>query len=38
MLRETLTDFITSYINGRKAAKLEAHDKEAEKRLASSAG
>ena len=37
MLRETLTDFITSYINGRKAAKLEAHDKEAEKRLASSA-
>ncbi|MFG1173693.1 type I-F CRISPR-associated protein Csy1 [Erwiniaceae bacterium CAU 1747] len=34
MLRETLTDFITSYINGRRAAKLEAHDKEAEKKLA----
>lgn len=34
MLRETLTDFITSYIDGRKTAKLEAHDKEAEKKLA----
>ena len=34
MLRETLTDFITSYINERKTAKLEAHDKDAEKKLA----
>lgn len=34
MLRETLTDFITSYINGRKTAKLEAYDKEAEKKRA----
>lgn len=34
MSRETLTDFITTYISGRKTAKLDAHDKEAEKKLA----
>lgn len=37
MLRETLTDFITSYIDGRKTARLDAHDKEAAKKLADSA-
>ncbi len=34
MSRETLTDFITTYISGRKTVKLEAHDKDAEKKLA----
>ncbi|MTD27337.1 type I-F CRISPR-associated protein Csy1 [Erwinia sorbitola] len=37
MLRETLTDFITKYINGRKTAKLESFDKDAEKKLAAMA-
>lgn len=35
MLRETLADFITSYINERKMVKLDAYDKEADKKLAS---
>lgn len=34
MLREKLTDFITSYIDGRKTLRLDVYDKEAAKKLA----